>query len=246
MDKLDYYLSLIDMSYSDTVDLLVKKYGTVKDNYFKEKSYERLLLGEIKYPTRGNYKRTNEGLITHHIAENQYLNCANREFILEQKIPYAVQKKEALVYADLVEHLILHAQISYETDFEYGLPGYDVFILPMVTDFYVLNKDPKPDWMKRLRERSFLSKTDISIVLDRINATLLKEEIRREETYSRIMKRWDEIDYDDRKPPRLGNEAFSDAVHKLVEYLMSMNHDLSDEEFDSVFLKYMSKCLLTP
>lgn len=35
-DKLSYYKSLLNSEYDDAVQSLIKKYGTVLDDYFKE------------------------------------------------------------------------------------------------------------------------------------------------------------------------------------------------------------------
>ncbi len=43
-----YYSKLLNLSYNDLVNFLIEKYETVKDNYFKENSYNRFLRGEIK------------------------------------------------------------------------------------------------------------------------------------------------------------------------------------------------------
>ena len=45
--KLAYYESLLENSYAEAVAQLKEKYGTVEDDYFREKSYERFLNGKI-------------------------------------------------------------------------------------------------------------------------------------------------------------------------------------------------------
>lgn len=47
--KLSNYLNLLQLSYDDAVGFLLKKYGPVKNNYFKEKSYKRLNEGSHKF-----------------------------------------------------------------------------------------------------------------------------------------------------------------------------------------------------
>ncbi|MFT9455675.1 MAG: hypothetical protein ABF575_00130 [Liquorilactobacillus hordei] len=184
--KLIYYISLIDRSYSEVVDILLKKYGNVTDDYFKEKSYIRFLNGEIKSITHGKYKRTREGLFTHHIAEKYEENLGNTRFIKNFNYPFELQKKENLVYADLIEHLILHALIAKETNGDYGYTGYDVFIKPMVIEWYTTDMIPKPDWMKAVYKRSFLTAIEIEKVFRKIELGPLKEVKKEEEIYSRV------------------------------------------------------------
>lgn len=184
--KLFYYTSLIDRSYSEVVAILLKKYGDVTDDYFKEESYTRFLNGEIKSITHGKYKRTREGLVTHHIAEKYEENLGNIRFIKNFNYPFELQKKENLVYADLIEHLILHALIAKETNGAYGYTGYDVFIKPMVKEWYTTDMIPKPDWMKAVYKRSFLTAIEIEKVFSKIELGPLKEIKKEEEIYSRV------------------------------------------------------------
>ena len=113
MSNLSYYNSLLKMSYDDAVSLLLKKYGPSKADYFSEKSYQRFLNNEIKTISKGKISRTNEGLYCHHIDENKYLRISKPEVIKMFNIPFSSQRKESLVYCDIIEHAALHALIPF-------------------------------------------------------------------------------------------------------------------------------------
>ncbi|MFW3505748.1 hypothetical protein ACN68I_08135 [Aerococcus viridans] len=145
--KMQEYEQLLTMNYSELVDHLLKKYGPGRDDYFKENSYNRFMNGEIKTITRGKYSRTLDGLYTHHIDENKYLKISDQNFIKKHKYPFELQKANHLIYCDLIEHTILHAIISKETDSEFGFLGYDIYLRPMFEDWYITqNRPQKSKW----------------------------------------------------------------------------------------------------
>lgn len=167
-----YYNGLL--SYRELVQLLIKKYGEVTDDFFREKSYARFLNEEIKTPAKGKYSRALEGLYCHHIFENKYENIGNLEFIRAYKYPYELQRKANLVYCDLVEHLILHVLIMKETNGKFGPQGFKFFIRPMVVDWYIeKRKKPKREWYLAVFNRSFLFKDDATKLLKNIDLILL-------------------------------------------------------------------------
>ena len=104
-DKLSYYKSLLNLEYNDVVQSLIKKYGTVSDDYFKETSYDRFLKGEIKSPTKGKFSRTKDGLYCHHVDEDRFLNLGNNKFILENKPNFQHQTKDRLIYCLSLIHI---------------------------------------------------------------------------------------------------------------------------------------------
>ncbi|WP_226910158.1 hypothetical protein [Marinilactibacillus psychrotolerans] len=172
-NKLEYYSYLLTLSYDEAVIFLLDKYGISKDDYFREKSYEKFLKKQIKSITSGKYKRTSEGLYCHHISENKYLNLSNKDYILNKKYPFKLHKKEQLVYCDLFEHLILHALIAKETDGEFGIPGYDTYLYPMILEGYIGGVKPqKREWLKKCYERAFLDPNETKILLLKINSFL--------------------------------------------------------------------------
>lgn len=174
MGNYQYYNDLLTLSYCEVLQLLIKKYGEVTDDYFKEKSYARFLNEEIKTPGKGKYSRALEGLYCHHIYENQYENIGNLDFIRAFKYPFEIQQKSNLVYCDLVEHLILHVLIMKETSGKFGTHGFKVFIRPMIVDWYIeKRKMPKREWYIAVYNRSFLFKDDAKKLLKDIDLILL-------------------------------------------------------------------------
>lgn len=141
--KYKYYLSLIGKPYSELIGILIQKYGNVSDDFFREKSYQRFLNGEIKTITRGKYKRTDEGF-THHIFEDQFENLSNTQYIHDFRYDFYYQRKQNLVYCDLIEHLILHAIIASETNGELGYSGYECYLKDMVEEWFTTDMVPKP------------------------------------------------------------------------------------------------------
>lgn len=146
--KYNEYSQLLDATYSQAVAYLLNKYGAVTDDYYKEKSYTRFLNGEIKSISKGKYTRASEGLYCHHISEDKFQNLSDLRFISEFKYSYNVQKKENLVYCDLIEHLILHAIITKESNGQFGVAGLCQMIKPTVIDWYIGEYNPKPAWMQ--------------------------------------------------------------------------------------------------
>lgn len=173
-DKLNGYLSLLSLTYSEAVKYLLAKYGSANNDYFSEKSYSRFLRGEIKSITRKKYQRTFEGLYCHHIDENKFENLSNFDYIKKYRYPFFYHKKERLVYCDLFEHLILHTLIAEETNTEFGLSGYIVFLFPMAGEWYIDELDPKPEWMKICKERSYLNPKETKIILRKMDELIAK------------------------------------------------------------------------
>lgn len=188
-DKYNYYKDLLNLSYSDMVQHLIEKHGEVVDNYYKEKSYNKFLNGEIKRIAYGKYTKTKEGLYCHHIMENEYENISDKEYIDHYKYPYEYHHKENLIYCDLIEHLILHALITKETNGDRGFKGLVEFLIPMAKEWYVDNFEPRVLWMELCRERAFLSEEYTEKLLSDVDELLkdvevyqeLLEEIREEE-----------------------------------------------------------------
>ena len=183
VDKLNGYLNLLSLSYEDAVDNLLKKYGSVKDDYFRENSYKRFFAGEIKSITKGKYSRaTEDGLYCHHVKEDEYLNLANLSFLKEQKPPYSVQKRENLVYCDLIEHFILHLLIANKTNNKYGLPGVENYLLPMIMDWYLAaDAVPTKGWAKTCYDKAYVTEPEGKKIIEKAkeispqNARLIDE-----------------------------------------------------------------------
>ncbi|KRM55264.1 hypothetical protein [Lacticaseibacillus sharpeae] len=174
-DRVTGYLQMIDMSYEEAVAHLKDKYGEVLDDYFKESSYNRFLEGKIKAPGKGKFSRAKEGLYTHHVAENRALKLADAGVIMNFRYPYELQRRNNLVYADAVEHLILHAIIAKETDGRYGLPGYSAYLQPQIVEWYYSGNVPGVAWVKACYDRAFLTMDEFLEVNSRIETSLLSK-----------------------------------------------------------------------
>lgn len=174
MSKLTEYKELLSMNYDDAVETLLQKYGPVTDNYFKEKSYAEFLEGENKSISKGVHTRTSEGLYTHHIDELNHLNLSRHSYIRKYKYPIELQKKERLVYCDLIEHAILHVLIAIESSFKYGFPGYADYIRPNIKEWYLDKKIPNLNWEKNCYNKAYLEPEEVFEILDKMNS-ILKE-----------------------------------------------------------------------
>ncbi len=159
-DRFQHYLQLTSTSYAQAVADLQTKYGPVKDDYFNRASYEQFLAGQVLRLQRGNYTRTRDGLCTHHVAENQFHNMSDLTTIRRYQYPFKFQQRDQLVYADEVEHLILHALITQETQGRFGYHGYREYLSKAVREWYVDQKRPQKNWQSRCYLVSLLSKTE--------------------------------------------------------------------------------------
>lgn len=100
MDRNEIYREL-KMSYEDLQQYLVRKYGAAKYDYFASPECNS---------KNKKISRTSEGLFCHHMDEDKGYNLASAEFAKTQ--PYKWQKKERLVYCNILEHFILHMKIT--------------------------------------------------------------------------------------------------------------------------------------
>src|SRR5699024_220646 len=98
MNKYKEYWNLLSKTYEEAVKFLLNKYGPAQDDYFREKSYQRFMNGEIKNITKGKFSRTKEGLYCHHIDQIKWLKVSDQYFVRKFNIPYEHQRKDKLVY----------------------------------------------------------------------------------------------------------------------------------------------------
>lgn len=91
----------LKMTYEELQYYLIQKYGAAKYDYFADTECTRKPI---------KVSRTREGLYCHHMDEDKGGNLGNP---LQAKIqPFEWQKKERLVYCNILEHLILHMKIA--------------------------------------------------------------------------------------------------------------------------------------
>lgn len=172
MNKYKAYKNLLSKTYNEAVEFLLQKYGFAQDDYYREKSYHRFMNGEIQNITRGKYSRTDEGLYCHHVDEIRELKISDQSFVKSNNIPFAYQKKDRLVYCDLIEHAILHVLITKETSHAFGLPGYVAFLKPIIEEWYIEEKLPRPQWMRKCYNKAFLHPEEAVNILQEMQRTL--------------------------------------------------------------------------
>lgn len=100
MDKSEIKEEL-KMTYEELQFYLVRKYGGAKYDYFSN--------SECRSKNK-KISRTKEGLFCHHMDEDKGGNLSDP--LAAQNQPFEWQKKERLVYCNILEHLILHMKIA--------------------------------------------------------------------------------------------------------------------------------------
>lgn len=143
-----FYEKLLSMSYDEIVKLLLKKYGAVKHDYFTDR--ECTIKNKL-------VSRTAEGLFCHHIDEDKAIMLSNDEYAARN--PFEYQKKNRLVYCNLLEHLLLHVKIAEEPRNpdanENELPGIGGainYLCKQLNDIYA-GKEPAEEWRKTVASK---------------------------------------------------------------------------------------------
>ncbi len=103
-----------DLNYKQCLRALKTKYGKVSGSYFiVDKNYT--------FKQNKSIKRGLEGLSIHHDLENKYPQLSKQENLyVGPNKPYSslyisFHQPDVLTYCNLLEHLILHLKIEYET-----------------------------------------------------------------------------------------------------------------------------------
>ena len=133
------YNSVENLTYLEYCDYLQSKYGIGICDYMTP-----------NWSRKNRVSRTNEGLIAHHIFENQAPNLSVPEYA--KKYPFEWQKQKNIVYCNYLEHFFLHILICEDTEKsnskELGIRGIASYILPDISDFYDGIESEIP-WKKR-------------------------------------------------------------------------------------------------
>ncbi len=138
--KLGEYQSVKNMTYLQYCDYLQSKYGIGLSDYMSP-SFKKL----------SSVTRTGEGLIAHHKAEDKAPLLSQPE--IAARFPFEWQKKENIVYCDLLEHLLLHVKICMYPSpdkidgMEVGIGGVINFLVPELNDLYS-GYQAKQAWQK--------------------------------------------------------------------------------------------------
>lgn len=127
--KLSEYNKVEKLTYSEYCDYLQNKYGIGLCDYMRP-----------SWTKNPKISRTKEGLYAHHKYEDHAIMLSKPEFAMQN--PYEWQKKENIVYCNLLEHLYLHILICENPSEEkkenekVGLGGVLNFIVPELNDVY--------------------------------------------------------------------------------------------------------------
>lgn len=250
------YQDLLSKNYDEVVDFLLQKYGSAQDDYFREKSYKRFMNNEIKNITRGNFSRTSEGLYCHHIDENRMIKISDQNVIKEYKIPFEYQKKERLVYCDLIEHSILHALIAKETSSKFGVPGFTAYLAPNIEEWYLDKKIPNREWMKNCHKKSFLVPQEAFDILKTMHNMIGENYYESLSEYYEEQKRRKELIEEQKKKERIRWINAAKSLHDTdtrknilyiayrIKYPDFFSADMDFKEFDSEMKKYPKEKIL--
>ena len=127
--NMNEYNTVRNMTYLQYCDYLQNKYGIGLAD-FMTKSFN----------PNSKCKRTKDGLIAHHKAEDKMIMLSTKEFA--QMCPFEWQQKENIVYCDYLEHLFLHVLIcKYPSPDKHpmadvGIGGVVNFLVPELNDLY--------------------------------------------------------------------------------------------------------------
>ena len=95
------------MNYDEQIEYLLKKYGAAQFDYF---------ISEDNLTKNRSISRTAEGLECHHIDENIIPTLSDPD--IASIYSYDYQRKDRLVYCNLLEHLLLHIKIGQDRYYE--------------------------------------------------------------------------------------------------------------------------------
>ena len=160
-------------TYLQYCDYLQDKYGIGRCDYMTD-----------NWNKNRKVTRTSEGLYVHHKYEDHAIKLSDVEHA--KKHPFEWQKKENLLYCDLLEHLFLHELIcehSATVDINVGLGGILQYIVPELNDVYsgFIAKEP---WRQKCHNTIIGDKEVYLKLLERIadrnyHVPFINEKLRR-------------------------------------------------------------------
>jgi len=127
--KLNEYKKVENLNYIEYCDYLQDKYGIGLCDYMRP-----------NWTKNPKITRTKEGLYAHHKYENCAIMLSHPEYAMNN--PYEWQKKENIVYCNLLEHLYLHIFLCENPSEDknenenVGLGGVINYIVPELNDVY--------------------------------------------------------------------------------------------------------------
>ena len=222
MSNYNEYKKLLTKTYDEAVNFLLNKHGSAKDDYFRESSYQRFMNGEIKNITPGKTTRTNEGLYCHHIDQIRWLNISDQNFVKRYNIPFESQRKDRLVYCDLLEHTILHVLIAKETSSKFGFLGYDAYLKPNIELWYLDEIMPSLEWMKRCFHKSFLEPQNAFDLIKEMQEKLGQSYYNTLEDYYETKKK---IEEEKRKRLQRQKQEEIDLRNRRIAHAKQLHHN---------------------
>jgi hypothetical protein len=143
---------LISMNYFEMVDYLLKKYGKAQNDYIVQSKKSG------KYRKNVKIARTKEGLQCHHIDEYVIpalsLSARVSQSFSEDELEH--HKADKLVYADVIEHLLLHIKIYQESKYNnvpYAVGAGGVYLLTENCINVYYEQNPNSNWHKNMYDK---------------------------------------------------------------------------------------------
>ena len=131
------YSAVSTKSYIDYCNYLLKKYGAVDGDYFS-----------ANFTPNANIKRREENLFVHHMREDKVANLS--DINVARANDFEHQKAHNLVYANLLEHILLHIMIG-EQNYTLGFGGAELMISQ--ANDYISNEEDYTIVLETLKER---------------------------------------------------------------------------------------------
>lgn len=150
------YEKVKNYTYLEYCDYLQKKYGIGLCDYMRP-----------NWTKNPKVTRTKDGLYVHHKYEDHAIMLGNPMFA--QNNPYEWQKKENLVYCNLLEHLLLHQLIceypaeNKNDNEDVGIGGVINYIVPELNDVYS-GWVPKQAWQQNCH-RAIINNKDVYLLI---------------------------------------------------------------------------------
>lgn len=124
-------------TYIDYCNYLLQKYGAVNGDYFSANFVPNI-----------DIKRRDENLFIHHMREDKVANLSNVDIARANDFEY--QKAHNLVYANLLEHILLHIMIG-EQNYTLGFGGTELMIAQ--ANDYISDAEDYDIVLEALKER---------------------------------------------------------------------------------------------
>lgn len=152
--NLQEYNKVKDLSYNSYCEYLLTKYGPVPYEYGNKKN-----------------RPGKEGLFIHHMDEDKVSSLCSKE---NQDIYPHFQESDRLVYANYLEHALLHIMIGEETvgSRNLGLHGANLFIIPGLRSCFDNDRINNPKWPSIYYDLVKENKDVFELLFDRYNKTV--------------------------------------------------------------------------